>query len=218
MLTLTAAMAAFVGTHFLMSHPLRAPMVKALGTLGFTIVYSLVSLATLIWAVLAYGDTIGEQLWFAPTWLVAIGHVLMWIASILFVGSNTAPNPALAFQGGQLDRIERPGGAMRITRHPMMWSFAIWAAVHIALAGRSDTLVFAGGILILALVGAALQDGKKRQQLGDKWDQYEAATSYWPRPAFPGWIALIGGTALYALLIWLHPGVMGASTRLGELI
>ena len=33
---------AFVGTHFLMSHPLRSPMVSALGERGFAGVYSLV--------------------------------------------------------------------------------------------------------------------------------------------------------------------------------
>ena len=41
---LTVASVAFVGTHFLMSHPLRASMVGALGERGFASVYSIVSL------------------------------------------------------------------------------------------------------------------------------------------------------------------------------
>ena len=44
---LVAACLAFVGTHFAMSHPLRAGMVRALGEKGFQGVYTLVSLATL---------------------------------------------------------------------------------------------------------------------------------------------------------------------------
>ena len=39
----------FVGGHLAMSHPLRAPMVGALGERGFLGVYSLVSLALLAW-------------------------------------------------------------------------------------------------------------------------------------------------------------------------
>ena len=53
-ITLIAANIAFVGTHFAMSHPLRAPMVKALGAGGFTAAYSLVSLATLGWVAFAF--------------------------------------------------------------------------------------------------------------------------------------------------------------------
>jgi uncharacterized membrane protein len=48
------ALVAFVGMHFLMSHPLRASMVKALGATGFQIAYSAVSLATLVWAIIAF--------------------------------------------------------------------------------------------------------------------------------------------------------------------
>ncbi|MFX7922504.1 NnrU family protein, partial [Acinetobacter baumannii] len=49
-LTLLAlASASFVATHFLLSHPLRAPLVKALGAGGFMGVYSLVAFGTLGW-------------------------------------------------------------------------------------------------------------------------------------------------------------------------
>ncbi|HSJ79096.1 MAG TPA: NnrU family protein, partial [Erythrobacter sp.] len=51
---LVAANVAFVGTHFAMSHPLRAPMVKALGAGGFQAAYTLVSLATLAWVYFAF--------------------------------------------------------------------------------------------------------------------------------------------------------------------
>ena len=50
---LALASAAFVGTHFLMSHPLRASMVGALGEKGFAGVYTLVSLATFGWMIWA---------------------------------------------------------------------------------------------------------------------------------------------------------------------
>lgn len=160
MTSLIIAMVLFVGTHFLLSHPLRAPLVGVVGERAFLGIYSLIALVTVAWAGHAYGQAVGTQLWYAPEWLVVFGHVLMLAASILFVGSFLAPNPALVAAGGQLSAIEAPEGVMRMTRHPMMWGIGLWGLVHTALAGRADTLVFAGGIAFLALVGAAAQDRK----------------------------------------------------------
>ena len=41
-----------------------------------------------------------------------------------------------------------PRGMIRVTRHPMLWSFAIWAAVHILGNGDTASIVFFGAILI----------------------------------------------------------------------
>ena len=54
LVSLVAANVAFVGSHFAMSHPLRAPMVKALQEKGFSVVYTLISLATFYWVYVAY--------------------------------------------------------------------------------------------------------------------------------------------------------------------
>ena len=49
-----AAAAAFVGTHFLLSHPLRKPIVDTVGSAAFLGIYSVVAAATLGWLALAY--------------------------------------------------------------------------------------------------------------------------------------------------------------------
>ena len=54
LLALIAASTAFVGTHFALSHPLRAPIVNLVGENGFRGIYSLVALATLVWMVAAF--------------------------------------------------------------------------------------------------------------------------------------------------------------------
>ena len=54
LLSLLAASIALVGTHFLLSHPLRAPIVGAIGTGAFLGLYSLVALATLGWMAAAF--------------------------------------------------------------------------------------------------------------------------------------------------------------------
>ena len=214
MLELALAMTAFVAGHELLSHPLRAPLVARLGRGGFAAVYSLIAAATLYWTVSAWKRAPVHQLWIAPEWLWGIGSVLMLAASILLVGSVTSPNPAL--MGGDAAVASAPRGVLRITRHPMMWAFALWALVHAALAGSAATLLLAGGIGFLALFGAHMQDGKKRDQLGAGWAAHEAATSYLPfgtqlsgraswRTVNPGAVALLGGVALWLVASWAHP-------------
>lgn len=204
MTLLVVALVAFVGTHFLLSHPLRAPLVARLGAGGFAGVYSLVAAATLGWAVWAFRRAPVEVWWTAPAWAWPAGAVVMLFAAMLLVGSVATPNPALL--GGRTGGPER--GVQRITRHPMMWAFALWALVHGALAGAGRTVALTLAIALLALVGARLQDGKKRGQLGAAWAAHEAATSFVPfgrGVAMPGWPALAGGIALFALATWLHP-------------
>ena len=57
----------FVGTHFLMSHPLRAPLVRAVGEKGFLGLYSLVAFATLI-----------ENLGQASIWPTPVEQLAQW--------------------------------------------------------------------------------------------------------------------------------------------
>ena len=202
---LALASAAFVGTHFLMSHPLRRPLVARMGEGPFRGLYSLVSIVLfglMIWVYRRIGDQ--APLWDAGEagWIVAT--VLMFIGSILFVGSFVG-NPALP-------GAPRPKGAPRnvlaITRHPMMWGFALWAIAHVIVIATPKALVFDGAIIILALVGAALQDRKKQGLMGETWHEWTARTGFLPFARglrSPGTFALVGGTVLFLLATWLHP-------------
>ena len=61
---IAAAAAAFVGTHFLLSHPLRKPIVDTVGRTAFLGIYSAVAVATLRWLALAYrAAPAGTPLW-----------------------------------------------------------------------------------------------------------------------------------------------------------
>ena len=210
---LALASALFVGTHFLMSHPLRASMVGALGEKGFAGVYTLVSLAIfgwMIWAFPAASAEAPELLWDAGRAGFAIATVLMWLGSVLFVGSLRR-NPALPRPGKQLTKIDEPNGVYAITRHPMMWGFALWGVVHAIVNPTTASLILSATIVFLALVGAALQDGKKDRLMGEVWRDYRARTSFVPygnglksADAF----ALIGGTLLWLGATWAH-GALG---------
>lgn len=212
MVGLSLAVLSFVGSHELLSHPLRRPLVDRLGEKGFMGLYSLVAFATFGWMLFEFLRAPADILWVAPAWAWTIGSVLMFVASILFVGSMTAPNPALVMAGGVLAAHPQPQATLRLTRHPMMWSFAIWAAVHAAVSGRTAVVILAAGIAVLALVGAAMQDRKKRAALGERWAAWQAQTSFVPFATgrlWPGWIAMVGGAILFLAATWAHPRLGG---------
>lgn len=215
LVSLGLATFAFVGTHLLMSHPLRAALVARLGESGFMGVYSLVSFATLGWIILAWrgGDDSGF-LWVAPLWWWPVASAMMALASILLVGSLLG-NPAFPHPGAAPRDIPPPKGVFAITRHPMNTSFMLWALVHISLSGSPRNLIVAGGILLLALAGSIGQDRKKARLVGEPWRRWMARTSFVPfgallggratwRDAFPGWVALIGGLVLWAAITSFH--------------
>ena len=195
---------AFVGLHFLLSHPLRGPLVRAMGEKPFQGVYSLISIITFGLMVYFY-RIIGREppLWDAGEAGWIVGTVLMWLASILFVGSFIK-NPALPGAAGP---VGEPQAVFRITRHPMMWAFALWAAVHLTILAQPKSLVFDGAIIILALFGAAAQDAKKARQFGENWHDWTAETAFVPFTrglAYPGTTAFVGGTLLFLLATWVH--------------
>lgn len=201
------AAAAFVGTHFLLSHPLRRPIVSRIGERRFLDLYSLVATATLIWLTLAYrAAPAGTPLWAVGDGLWAVATIVMLLASVLFMGSLVR-NPALPDPGGRSRPVPEPRGVYAITRHPMMWGFALWGVAHILVFPDPSNVVLAGAIILLALVGAAAQDRKKARLQPDFWPGWQARTSYWPFAAMLRGRARIGNLGGHALgggvLVWL---------------
>jgi uncharacterized membrane protein len=211
---LALASLAFVGSHFLMSHPLRAPMVSALGERGFTLAYSIVSLLTFGWMIWAYPDAVAyspQPQWDAGRWGYVAATLLMWLGSVLFVGSLRR-NPAFPRPGKKIDRIDEPRGVFAITRHPMMWGFALWAATHAIVNPTRASLILSASIAFLALVGAVLQDSKKERLLGEVWREWRSRTSFIPYgrglKSADGF-ALVAGTLLWLVASWAHQALGG---------
>ena len=212
--SLALATLAFVGTHLAMSHPYRGRLIGQLGEAGFRLAYSLVAFVTLGWMIWAYQSADNIPLWAAPDWAWNLGSIVMLIASILLVGSLIG-NPAFPHPGAQKLAAKPARGVFAITRHPMNWSFALWAVVHLSVYGSPRNLIVAAGILVLALAGSVGQDRKKRAVIGRAWQDWEARTSFVPFAALiggratwsaasPGWIALGGGTLPWLVVTSLH--------------
>jgi uncharacterized membrane protein len=211
---LLLATIAFVGTHFLMSHPLRLALVGALGEGGFRLAYSLVSLLTFGWMIFAYPGADPVPFWVAPGWWWPVASAIMLIASVLLVGSFVR-NPAFPHPGAEKQASQPARGVFAITRHPMNWSFMLWALVHISVWGSPRNLIVATGILVLASFGSIGQDRKKLRTVGESWRGWQSRTSFVPfgallsgrakwRAANPGWLALGGGFLLWLVVTSLH--------------
>jgi uncharacterized membrane protein len=220
---LTLAAVTFVGSHLLLSHPLRAPLVARLRDGGFLGLYSGVAAAAITWLALAYRATpAGAPLWIVTNGLWVLVSLVMLAASILFVGSLIG-NPALPNPGAPGSAPSAAKGVFAITRHPMNWSFALWAGSHIAVFPTSANLILCGAIAFLALTGSALQDRKKEALQPDRWRNWESKTSFWPfaaiisgraRLAGFGWIVPTAGVVLWLAATWAHRPAAGVSAGL----
>ena len=65
---------------------------------------------------------------------------LAWAGSLI-------GNPALPTPMAQAQARAEPKGVFKVTRHPMMWGFALWALSHIVLWWSVRTLIVAGIIV-----------------------------------------------------------------------
>ena len=217
MMVLIAA-TAFVGTHFILSHPLRAPLVARLGEKGFLGVYSLVAAVTLIWMIVAYrAAPVTPLLWPVGDGLWVIATLIMLVAPILLRGSLVG-NPAMPNPDGPIMVPAEAKGVFAITRHPMMWAFALWGLAHILVYPVAANIIVSAAIILLALVGAALQDRKKKVLTPAAWQHWESRTSYWPFAAILagrarfgqfGMHALAGGLVVWLAATWAHMPLAG---------
>jgi uncharacterized membrane protein len=136
----------------------------------------------------------------------------------LFVGSLVG-NPALAAPGAEKAAAAAPRGVFAITRHPMMWGFALWALAHVMVMPTPGQIILSAMIAFLALAGSAGQDVKKARLMGDAWRGWAARTSFIPfarqlggaapwSDAMPRAHALLGGFVVWLAASWAH-GALG---------
>ena len=196
--------------------PVKARLVAALRPRGFTLAYSLLSLALLAWLIGAASRAPFLPLWHWAPWQAVIPLSAMAAACLLVALSLGRPNP-FSFGGRHNDRFDpaRPG-LLRWTRHPLLAALALWAAAHIPPNGDLAHLLLFGSFAAFALLGMRLIDRRKRRQLGGRWD--ELVTRMKAAPTAAGFgpatgLALRLGAAalLYVLLLGLHPLLFGVS-------
>ncbi|MBM3524588.1 MAG: NnrU protein [Alphaproteobacteria bacterium] len=223
MMMLALAMLAFLGFHVVLSHPaLRPRFVSALGEQAFSGVYSVLvgaSLAATIWA---YAHAPYAPLWdlgWLRRWIVV---VTMIPACLLLVAGLTQKNPTMVMASIEPAGGDPAPGVLKITRHPLMWSFGLWGLGHLAANGHAAAVILFGGIAWLALAGTRRIEAKRAAKDPDGFARLAAASSNAPFAAILGGrqslakaVTEIGairigtGLLLYALLVLAHPWIAG---------
>jgi len=214
--TLLAATAVFLLTHFLPSTPLRTPLVEAMGEWPYRALYSLVALVTLAWMITAYVDAPRGVLW---PGLRYVPLVVMPFAFVL-LACGYWRNPTMVGADKLLKSDDPARGMIRITRHPLMWAIMLWAGAHILARGDLKSVVFFGGLLLLAGLGTVLMDSRKKSN--PDWARFAALTSNLPFVAIAqgrnriawreiGWSRPAIGLALFTAFFYGHLWLFGAN-------
>lgn len=216
--SLLAAAIAWVAVHIgIAGTAVREAIVARIGTGPFRGLFVVASFALLYWLGTSYGAAGPvRQLWIAPRWLVVAGMWLLLPAVLLLVCSVSQPNPTSVRGGRALERDEPATGILRITRHPMLWAFALWAVVHAIALGTLSALVLTGAILLTALIGMPSLDAKYAKRNPERWPRFAATTSIVPFVAIAqgrnrlvlreiGWLRPWLAIVIWGVLIALHP-------------
>lgn len=183
MLPLALAALAWVLLHVVVAGPLRAVLVGRLGLpayRGLFSVLSALSLAALIWT---YGDAPDVEIWKTTSTLALVPILTMPLAFLFLVASLRPGNPTMAGPDMVLKGELPVSGFTKVTRHPMLWGFAIWAAGHMVAGGDVATLLLAGAILVTALNGMVSIDRKRAAQFPQTWQRFREKTSIIPLAA-----------------------------------
>ena len=223
MTSLILAAAFFLAIHLLVAGTsLRDRLIARLGARAYRGLFSLASLAGLVWLCIAYRDAPVIVLWGKLLGLKPAALAGMAVAFALVVLGLTKPNPTGVGGEALLARSPEPVGVQRITRHPFLWGVALWAVIHLVVNGDLAALVLFGSLAGLALCGTMSIDAKRRRALGAAWDGFAARTSNLPFLALAQgrtalrlgehkpweWLVVAGG---YAVTVALHASVFGVS-------
>lgn len=226
---LALAMLAFLGGHFVLSHPaVRPRAIAALGEQGFTIVYSVIALATFVAACWAYARAPHVPLWDLGPARFWIAMLAMIAASVLFVAGISQKNPTMVMASLEPAADDPAPGILKVTRHPLMWAFGLWALGHLAANGHLAAVILFGGLALEALAGTRRIDAKRSRRDPDNYRKFLAATSNLPFAAIVsgrqrlgaalmevGTLRIGAGLLLYALLVYAHPWIAGRAIGAG---
>jgi uncharacterized membrane protein len=220
-MTLMAAAALFwIVLHFVLAgSPLRWTIAAAIGERAFRGLFSLLSLAGLVWLIVAYRAATHMDSFYGlrvvEDWMYWVPAIVMAPALVLFVGSVSTPNPTMVEGERHLAAAEPARGVFRITRHPMLWAFLMWAAAHLLANGDLASLFLFGSIMIVAAGGMGSIDRKQARRDPQGWRRFVSVTSVLPfaaiaqgrnRLAFAeiGWWRLALAAALWLALVAVH--------------
>ena len=185
MLLLILGLVLLLGAHtFTTRRAARAAAVERLGEGPYKGLYSLVSLlglALIVYGFRTYREAGYIQVWDPPTGMRHLTLLLMWPAMICPVADYV------------------PGSIKRVLKHPMLVAVKIWAFAHLLANGDLGSMVLFGSVLAWAVFDRISL--KRREQAGEIKIRYGGRLN--------DVVAVVLGTVLYAVMIFLHPILIG---------
>lgn len=220
-LEFAAAMGVFMASHRIPAMlGVKGAAQRALGAHGYTALFSVVSVLLLLWVVWAAGRAPVVPLWpqsEAARWAVNLALPVAILLGSFGVG---APNP-FSFEGRD-DGFDpdRPGIA-GVTRQPLLWALLLWSAAHLWANGDLAHVILFGTFALFSGLGMWIVERRRRRLIGPKaWRAQTRRTGLVPFSAFvsgswrpqsaPAPLRLGIALLIWIVLIWAHPGVIGA--------
>lgn len=213
MIDLILASLFFPLSHFLISSTsLRALLVNLIGERRYSLGYSLLAIAALVWLIFAYHHAPVRPLWGAPWWLgLALSPVIL-VSGILAVAGITTPNPVIVRSEALFDQPDIVQGVLRVTRNAFFWGAGLFSIAHVIILGDVAALLMFGSIGLLGIAGASILDDKKARKHGMAWHAFAEVTSNIP------FLAIIQGRQRLVLReIGLWRIALGTCVSLGAL-
>ncbi len=219
---LLATLLLFVLGHLLLSSaPVRPRLIARLGRNGFLGVYSLIAAGAfggMIWAFIAAPYI---PIWTPRLWMRWVPLVAMPVIFVFMVAGFLGKNPAAYGGESALSRDDPTYGMLRVTRHPVLWSYVLWGLCHLPPNGDVATSLLFVGMASLSFLGMLHIDARRQRDLGERWKPFAVRTSLVPFVAILQgrnrlvmrelWLPLILGIAAYVLVLFTHIYVIGVS-------
>jgi uncharacterized membrane protein len=194
--------------------------VRRTGERAFQALFSLLSFTGIGWLIWAYSMTDRAASGAPPSAVTFLAIMLSMAGLWLAIIGVFSPNPTSLGQESLLRSANPARGIIRITRHPFMAGFAIWALAHMLLNPEAASLVFFGTFFVLAGLGPWLIDAKKARTLGEHWPAFASATSILPFAAIIqgrnrfvsseiGWWRPLVALLAVGLLVYFHGNLFG---------
>ncbi len=218
---LIAAVVFWIALHLgIAGSPLRWALVGRIGENGFRILFSAMSAIGVVWLARAYGEASTHEAFYGlrvvETWMLWVPALVMPFALLLFVGAVTVKNPTAVGSAEVLRGEESARGVLRITRHPMLWAFTLWALAHLLANGDLASTLLFPAIIVVSLAGMVSIDRKRARQGGADWQRFAAVTSILPFAAILegrnrfedaeiGWWRVLMALALWGAMVAAHP-------------
>jgi uncharacterized membrane protein len=183
---------------------MRTALVRRLGARLFRALFALLSIGALAWLIAAYRAAPCAPLWATPDGIRWLPATVMPLAFMLFVGAFVVPNPTALGGERALSRQGVARGALRITRHPFLWSVVLWAGAHLIVNGNLAALLFFGSLLATALFGTRDIDRKRQRSDSENFTRFLRVTSNVP------FAAILSGRNQLVLRELVLPAALGS--------